>query len=537
MINIGDNDIEKLRARIEQLDRQLAHYRATDDLGPGARYRALFDSMPQLVWATNQDGWHTYYNRRWYEFTGLSEEESLGFGFATALHPDDREHTLQRWRRAWHDGESYEIEYRFRRYDGIYEWFIGRAMPVFDEEGRIVEWIGTCTNIHEQKRVSEEMSNFIAERQQAENRLRSSESRHRALADAMPLLVWLATPDGTDFHYNQRYLQYTGLSSSDLTAEGWSTLIHPDDRDEALARWQASLANGFLYEREFRLRRHDGEYRWMLVRAVAVRDEHHAIAYWVGTNTIIEDQKRTEEMLRERSAELAHMAHALEVRNRELDQFAYVTSHDLKAPLRGIANLAGWIEEDLPDISPTIKQHLDLMRGRVYRMEALIEGILQFSRIGRVKQEPERVDVAELIDDVIDLLAVPPHITCTISVDLPPLFTQKLLLQQVFANLIGNAAKHGMRDDLQIEIRAQQHPEYIEFRVADNGQGIAPKYHERVFGIFQTLASRDKVEGSGLGLALVKRIIEQQHGKIWIESEEGAGATFIFTWPCHTQPR
>jgi PAS domain S-box-containing protein len=637
MINLGERDIEKLQIRIQQLELQLAHYRATDDLGPGARYRALFDSMPQLIWATNHDGWHTYYNRRWYEYTGMSEEESLGFGFANALHPDDRERTLTRWRRAWHDGESYETEYRFRRHDGVYEWFIGRAMPVWDEDGCIVEWIGTCTNIHQQKRVSEELSSFrntldrtrdcvfmfdpvdlkffyvnqgaedqvgyseeellqmtpldikpeydearfraltqaliegsehqhtfttvhrhrdgydvpvevslqyvpteqrfvavvrdITERQQAENRLRSSEARYRALADAMPLLVWLATPDGNGFYYNQRYLHYTGLSTGEIGSEGWFDLIHPNERETAIARWEASLANGFPYEIEFRLRRHDGEFRWMLVRAVAVRDEHSAIAYWVGTNTIIEEQKQTEEILRERSAELSHMAQALEERNRELDQFAYVTSHDLKAPLRGIANLAGWIEEDLPDIPPTIKQHLELMRGRVYRMEALIDGILQFSRIGRIKKEAEFVHVRALVEDVVDLLAVPPDVIIDIAVDLPPLMTQKVLLQQVFANLIGNAVKHGMRDDLHIQVSARRHKGYVEFRVADNGQGIAPKYHERIFGIFQTLASRDEVEGSGLGLALVKRSVEYQRGKVWVESIEGEGATFCFTLP------
>ncbi|NJM05893.1 PAS domain S-box protein [Candidatus Gracilibacteria bacterium] len=637
MINLGDHNIEKLHARIEQLERQLAHYRATDGLGAGARYRALFDSMPQLVWATNQDGWHTYYNRRWYEFTGLSETESLGFGFANALHPDDKERTLTRWHKAWHDGESYEIEYRFRRHDGVYEWFIGRAMPVVAEDGRIVEWIGTCTNIDEQKRISEALSSFrntldrthdcvfmfspddlkffyvnqgavdqvgyskdelltmtpldikpdydearfraliraliegdeqvhtfitvhrhrdghaipveiglqyvpseacfvavvrdITDRMQAENRLRESEARYRALADAMPLLVWLATPDGKSFYYNQRYLHYTGLNKAELDMEGWSELIHPDDRAEAEVRWRASLANGFPYEMEFRLRRHDNEFRWMLVRAVAVRDEHHTISYWVGTNTIIDEQKRTEEMLRERSAELSHLTQALEIRNRELDQFAYVTSHDLKAPLRGIANLAGWIEEDLPDMPTPIKQHLDLMRGRVYRMEALIDGILQFSRVGRAKQEIELIDVRELLDDVIDLLAIPRHVMLTIDVDLPPLLTQKLLLQQVFANLIGNAVKHSLQDNLRISISAQPLPEHIEFRIADNGQGIAPKYHERIFGIFQTLASRDKIEGSGLGLALVKRIVEHQRGQVWVESAEGKGATFFFTWP------
>ncbi|HEU5086367.1 MAG TPA: PAS domain-containing protein, partial [Roseiflexaceae bacterium] len=126
------------------------------------RYLVLADSMPQLVWATDAAGSHFYFNERWYEYTGLTEEQSMGFGFTNALHPDDISRSLARWQLACETGEPYEIEYRFRRHDGVYHWFIGRAMPVYDEQGTIVEWVGTCTDIDEQKR-SSEMLQFQAE--------------------------------------------------------------------------------------------------------------------------------------------------------------------------------------------------------------------------------------------------------------------------------------------------------------------------------------------------------------------------------------
>ncbi len=138
--------------------------RAENGYPPGdteRRYRTLAESMPQMVWATDADGAHVYFNRRWYEYTGMSEAESLGFGFANALHPDDRARTLERWRQAWQDGAGYEIEYRFRRHDGAYRWFVGRANPVLDAEGRAVEWVGTCTDINAQ-RESAEAQHFIA---------------------------------------------------------------------------------------------------------------------------------------------------------------------------------------------------------------------------------------------------------------------------------------------------------------------------------------------------------------------------------------
>lgn len=238
-----------------------------------------------------------------------------------------------------------------------------------------------------------------------------------------------------------------------------------------------------------------------------------------------------------RADELQRLTQALEASNRELDQFAYITSHDLKAPLRGIANLAQWIEEDLGErATPDIRQHLALLRGRVLRMEGLIDGILQYSRVGRNGGAKERVDVRQLLDEILDLLSPPQHATITIADDLPVLFTERLPLHQVFSNLIGNAIKHHTGPALHIRISATQRAGMVEFAVADNGPGIAPQYHERIFGIFQTLAPRDQVEGSGLGLALVKKIVEHQGGRVWVESDEGQGATFRFTWPAAGMP-
>ncbi|WP_026369425.1 PAS domain S-box protein [Kallotenue papyrolyticum] len=238
-----------------------------------------------------------------------------------------------------------------------------------------------------------------------------------------------------------------------------------------------------------------------------------------------------------RADELQRLTQALEASNRELDQFAYITSHDLKAPLRGIANLAQWIEEDLGErATPNIRQHLTLLRGRVLRMEGLIDGILQYSRVGRSGGVKEHVDVRQLLDEILDLLAPPQHATITITDGMPVLFTERLPLHQVFSNLIGNAIKHHHGPALHIRISAEQRAGLVEFAVADNGPGIAPQYHERIFGIFQTLAPRDQVEGSGLGLALVKKIVEHQGGRVWVESDEGQGATFRFTWPAAGMP-
>jgi PAS domain S-box-containing protein len=247
----------------------------------------------------------------------------------------------------------------------------------------------------------------------------------------------------------------------------------------------------------------------------------------------ITERKAVENELRERNRQLARLTRQLEERNRELDQFAYITSHDLKAPLRGIANLAQWIEEDLGEhATEAIRQQLELLRGRAHRMEALIEGILQYSRIGRTGETPQPVDVARLLDEVVDLLAPPPG-AVTVEPAMPTIVAERVPLQQVFHNLIGNALKHG-GPEVHVSVGCERRDDCFAFTVADDGPGIAPQYHDRIFGIFQTLASRDRVEGSGLGLALVKKIVEHSGGQISLRSAEGQGAAFTFTWPSAT---
>jgi signal transduction histidine kinase len=227
------------------------------------------------------------------------------------------------------------------------------------------------------------------------------------------------------------------------------------------------------------------------------------------------------------------LATALRRSNEELDQFAYATSHDLKAPLRGIMNLAGWIEEDLGVQAPAdVKTNLGLMRTRARRLEALIEGILAYARAGRVREKIESVDLHQLVNDVVELIAPPPGVQVIIGSSLPVLTTERVPLQQVLMNLLQNAVKHGCPDETgRVEIVAERTDGAWRIEVRDHGPGIAPEFQQRIFGVFQTLAPRDQVEGTGIGLAMVKKLVETRGGRLSVESEVGAGAIFSFTWP------
>ena len=252
---------------------------------------------------------------------------------------------------------------------------------------------------------------------------------------------------------------------------------------------------------------------------------------------------------RESAAALRALSQSLEVRvqertlelarsNKELDQFAYVVSHDLKAPLRAIDHLAAWISQDAAGVlRPESLEHLQKLRGRVRRMERLLDDLLTYSRAGRHLHEPAWVDIEALVRDIYFMLAPPPGFVLDIQGPLPRLYAERVPLETVLRNLVANAIKHHDRPaEGWVRISVVDKDDWVEFTVADNGPGIEPEYHARIFLVFQTLKPRDQVEGSGIGLAVVKKTVENQGGQIAVISHPGRGAAFLFTWPKRTPP-
>ena len=259
--------------------------------------------------------------------------------------------------------------------------------------------------------------------------------------------------------------------------------------------------------------------------AVFTEETERLISGVATTAAIAMDNARLFEEARELIA-------ALETSNRELDQFAYVASHDLKAPLRGIANLSQWIEDDLGErLDDQSRGHLHLLRGRVVRLENLIAGILAYSRAGRDSSEQAAVDLAGLAAEVWELLAPPPTARLELAAPLPQLRASRVQLQQILLNLMGNAIKYNAERGVTITLSAQRIAKRWEIAIADNGVGIAPEFADKIWGLFQTLERRDKVESTGIGLSVVRKIVESHGGRAWVESELGRGATFKFTWP------
>lgn len=222
----------------------------------------------------------------------------------------------------------------------------------------------------------------------------------------------------------------------------------------------------------------------------------------------------------------------LESANEELKNFGYVVSHDLKAPLRAIGSLADWLSTDYADkFDDEGKEHMRLLISRVHRMDGLIDGILQYSRVGRVKETIAAVELNRLVREVIDLLAPPENITVTIENSLPTIMAEPTRIQQLFQNLISNAIKYMDKPEGEIHIACVAEGKQWKFSIADNGPGIDQQHFDKIFQLFQTLAPRDRVESTGVGLALVKKIVEMYGGRVWLESTVGQGSTFFFTLP------
>ncbi|MGC1309205.1 MAG: ATP-binding protein [Phormidesmis sp.] len=256
------------------------------------------------------------------------------------------------------------------------------------------------------------------------------------------------------------------------------------------------------------------------------------LAIAIRQNQMISQLEERAQALSKANQRLVKTARQLKARNQELDQFAYIASHDLRAPLRAIANLADWLAEDLSGQVPAEnEEQMQLIQARAKRLDSFVMGLLDYSRAGRHSLQPAPVDTHKLLNEIIDSLAPPPAFTIKLPETTPLLNTSEMLLQQVLSNLIGNAIKYHHRPDGSIHIDIQDESDHVTFIIADDGPGIDPQYHERIFGVFQTLHSRDEIESTGIGLSIVKKVVEQQGGEVSLQSALDQGSTFVVTWP------
>jgi PAS domain S-box-containing protein len=360
----------------------------------------------------------------------------------------------------------------------------------------------------------------ITERQQAEETIRKSEEQFRSIFQTQMAGLFMVDTDTYQIHdINDAALALIGLPREQVVGKVCHAFICPAE----VGKCPVLDLGQTVDNAERVLIRSDGTRIPILksVKPVKIGGKRFLIESFVD----ISERKKMEE-------KNARLIRELESANTELKDFAYVVSHDLKAPLRAIGSLSQWLYTDYRDkFDEEGKASLDLIVNRVNRMQGLIEGILEYSRVGRVHEQTESVDLGVLVHDVIDSLSVPSHISVTVDTELPVVVYEKTRIHQVFANLIGNAVKYMNKPTGEVHVSCTRDDAFWTFAIRDTGPGIDARYFEKIFQIFQTLHPRDQVESTGIGLSIVKRIIETNGGRVWVESELGRGSIFYFTVP------
>jgi PAS domain S-box-containing protein len=251
----------------------------------------------------------------------------------------------------------------------------------------------------------------------------------------------------------------------------------------------------------------------------------------------ITDRKRADEARQKMTDELRTNNQQLEMSNRDLEDFAYIASHDLKTPLSGIKNAALWLEEDLQGLSDESRKLLGLMRSRINRMETMLDDLLTFSRVGRADTAVGETKLADIFDSIVEVLNPPAHIQVRTEGELPVIVTASAQLEQVLRNLINNAIKHHDKRNGEVILSAKRVGDFMDFVVRDDGPGILPQFHEKIFQLFQTLKRRGEAESTGMGLAIVKKLVERQNCRVTVHSQgDGTGTEFRFRWPTTSTP-
>lgn len=363
----------------------------------------------------------------------------------------------------------------------------------------------------------------LRERGEALRDAESAWERFRFMAESMPQMIFTATPSGDVDYVNRQFLEFTGLGVGQLNGSGWIRFVHPDDLEAEALHWRQSIASGQPFHFQLRLRRADGEYRWHLSRARAMREANGEISMWIGSHTDIHEQKEKEEALRRA--------------NEDLQQFAYSASHDLQEPIRNVAVYSEIIAKRYHDVLDAEgQQFLGFLMEGGRRLATLINDLLAYTRAGVSEGNPSGADAQVVLQHSLSSLSEAIRENdATITYDpLPGVDMAETHLQQVFLNIIGNALKYRQDAAPVIHISAASQGLSWCFSVKDNGIGIDPRYKETIFGVFKRLNRDRKQTGTGIGLAICQRVVERYGGRIWVESAPGEGSTFYFTVPERT---
>jgi PAS domain S-box-containing protein len=483
--------------------------------------RTLVEAIPAYVGTNQPDGSVDFISQSWLDYTGFSREQGMGWGWGSAIHPEDFDRVLANWRAAVAAGTPVEHELRCQRADGTYHWFLYRGLPLRDDGGNIVKWYGTLTNIDALK--------------ETESALQTREHELLGIIETIPSMLWSTSPTGESTHVSQRLLEYCGASSEEFVNRGWERFIHPDDREEHAKAFVRAIETGESYNAISRLRRADGEYRWHQTRGEPLRDPHGKIIQWYGLSIDIDERKRAEDHLRDTHIKLTRASKIATVA-----ELSASIAHELNQPLMAVLGNAQaakrWLAADPPNLTE-VNASIERILRAIRAADATMQHIRALFK--RESFEKTEANIPDMIREAVRLVHEDPKkravlIDWVFDGHLPTVSVDLIQIQQVLCNLILNAIE-AMEDSrihpiLKIRAAVTDQNEML-IQVIDNGPGVDNT--ETIFDAFVTT----KEKGMGIGLAVSRSIVEVHGGRLWAKNNRGGGATFSMALPLSSVSR
>ncbi len=520
-------------------DTNITNKTALPNFGMGQKFTAAFEHAFTGMAIADLQGLIILCNQSFCKITGYNAEELIGKKFLHNIHPED----VQTFTALWNDllkrtANYVTIESRYQNKLMETVWVRNSFSLLENQEGIPENIMVICININEEKR--------------AQQKAEEVTKRFRFLADTIPQQIWTADADGNLNYFSHVFYESSGLTSENLKDSNWINIVFPEDREITCQLWKQSIETGEEFIAEHRLRRRDGNFTWQLSRALAQRNNEGKIVLWVGSTTNIHNQKTMKEQLekqvQERTYDLQQANFVLEHSNYDLEQFAYIATHDLQEPLRKIRTYSSLINKKYKEQLPEEAQDYMLkIENASEQMSTLIDNLLDYSLLLRPQEAFETIDLNVVLDHVLkdfDIIIKEKNAIFHYS-NLPQLKLVPMQIYQLFYNLLSNALKFTSDDrkpvidvtsrtlPLEEVIALQLNMDllYTEIIFKDNGIGFRQEYAEKIFSIFQRLNNRRRFSGTGIGLALCKKIVVFHHGLIYAKATEDEGASFYIILP------
>lgn len=487
-----------------------------------ARFRQFADAMTQLAWMANADGWIHWYNERWYEYTGTTPIQMEGWGWQKVHDPKELPRVMEEWKRGIASRQPVEMTFPLRKHDGTFRWFLTQVTPVKDSSGKVLSWLGTNTDIDDQKRTADA--------------LRESRSRYAALNETIPQLVWTCRADGYCDYLSRQWIEYTEIPEEQQLGFSWlEQVIHPDDRKLTLEHWLGAVEGRHPYDIEYRIRKGDGSYRWFKTRGTQIRDDKGETTHWVGTCTDVHDQKLIAQALAAAKDE-AERANTLK------SAFLANMSHEIRTPLGAMMGFADLLSD--PGVGAAEKaNYIDILLRNGEQLGRVINDILDLSKVetGHVDLEYLRVSPLQIANEVVSLMTVVAKekglaLSFVDDGTTPDqIVTDPTRMRQVLINLVGNSLKFTKVGSIRIALsgfEGESGEKCCAFEITDTGSGISEDSVDRLFKIFSQAdnSMTRRYGGTGLGLALSRSLARLMGGDVrLVRSERDAGSTFRFS--------